>query len=129
MADFVAEEASVEPHDVVVLHRVICCYPDVDALVGAAAAHARRRLVLTYPRQHRLVRGAFSVLNAVMRVSGSTFQVYVHPAARIAAVTDAHGLGLAERRRSGLVWETAAFGRATSAAPPARRRASPSARR
>ena len=30
--------ASVEPHDVVVMHRVVCCYPDVDTLVGKAAA-------------------------------------------------------------------------------------------
>jgi 2-polyprenyl-3-methyl-5-hydroxy-6-metoxy-1,4-benzoquinol methylase len=111
VADFVEEEASVEPHDVVVLHRVVCCYPDVDALVGAAASHARRRLVLTYPRERVLIRVALSGLNAVLRMRGSTFQVYVHPAARIAAAVNAHGLDLAERRRSGLVWETAAFAR------------------
>ena len=35
VGDFVTEP--VEPHDVVVLHRVVCCYPDVDALVGVAA--------------------------------------------------------------------------------------------
>src|SRR4051794_21537986 len=28
LGDFVAER--VEPHDVVVMHRVVCCYPDVD---------------------------------------------------------------------------------------------------
>src|SRR5436190_16718986 len=36
VADFVAA-ADIVPHDVVVMHRVVCCYPDVDALVGAAA--------------------------------------------------------------------------------------------
>ena len=49
VADFVTEP--VEPADVVVMHRVVCCYPDVDRLVGAAAAHTRRRLLLTYPRE------------------------------------------------------------------------------
>ena len=32
VGDFVTEP--VEPHDVVVMHRVVCCYPDVDRLVG-----------------------------------------------------------------------------------------------
>ena len=48
VGDFVTEP--VGPHDVVVMHRVVCCYPDVDLLVGTAAAHTRRRMLLTYPR-------------------------------------------------------------------------------
>ena len=27
VADFVSEGDAVEPHDLVVLHRVVCCYP------------------------------------------------------------------------------------------------------
>ena len=32
---------AVEPADVVVLNRVVCCYPDYERLLGAAADHAR----------------------------------------------------------------------------------------
>src|SRR5204863_4096528 len=45
--DFVRDAAELEPADDVVLHRVVSCYPDPEALVGAAADHARRRLVLS----------------------------------------------------------------------------------
>jgi 2-polyprenyl-3-methyl-5-hydroxy-6-metoxy-1,4-benzoquinol methylase len=107
VSDFVADAADIPRHDVVVMHRVVCCYPDVDALVGAAAARTGRRMVLTYPQERRLVRAAIAAVNAVMRLGGSTFQVHVHPFERIAAA--AHGLELVERRRSGLVWESAAF--------------------
>lgn len=107
LGDFVEESDAIAPHDVVVMHRVVCCYPDVEALVGAGAQHARRRMVLTYPQERRLIRFALAAVNAVMRIGGSTFQVYVHPFARIAAA--ATGMQLVERRRSGLVWETAAF--------------------
>lgn len=107
IGDFVEEADSIPAHDVVVMHRVVCCYPDVDALVGAAATHARRRMVLTYPQERRLVRLALSAVNAVMRIGGSSFQVYVHPFHRIAAAT--RGMELVERRRSGFVWESAAF--------------------
>lgn len=109
VGDFVAEADSIPAHDVVVMHRVVCCYPDVNALVGAGAEHARRRMVLTFPQERRLSRAVLSAVNAVMRLTGSTFQVYIHPFDRIAAAAGAHGLGLVERRRSGYVWETAAF--------------------
>jgi 2-polyprenyl-3-methyl-5-hydroxy-6-metoxy-1,4-benzoquinol methylase len=107
IGDFVEEAGSLEPHDLVVMHRVVCCYPDVDALVGSGAGRARTRMVLTYPQQRRLVAAAIAAVNAVMRLSGSAFRVYVHPFERIAAA--AAGMQLVERRRRGFVWETAAF--------------------
>jgi magnesium-protoporphyrin O-methyltransferase len=111
VGDFVSEADAVEPHDVVVMHRVVCCYPDVDALVGVAAQHARRRMVLTYPRERPLVRAALAAVNLIMRLSGSSFQVYVHPVDRILAA--AHEMQLVEQRRSGFVWESAAFATST----------------
>jgi 2-polyprenyl-3-methyl-5-hydroxy-6-metoxy-1,4-benzoquinol methylase len=113
VGDFVTEP--VEPHDVVVLHRVVCCYPDVDALVGLAAQRARRRMLLTYPQERQLTRAALGVINLFMRVSGSEFRVFVHPVARIEAAAEAHGLALGERRRRGVFWESAAFERLATA--------------
>jgi len=34
---------AVAPADLVVLHRVVCCYPDYERLLAAAADHARLR--------------------------------------------------------------------------------------
>ena len=47
IGDFVAD--GTEPADVVVLHRVVCCYPDYEVLLGAAAGKARQTVVFTYP--------------------------------------------------------------------------------
>ena len=107
VGDFVT--APVEPHDVVVLHRVVCCYPDADGLVGAAAMRTRRRLLLTYPQERPWTRMGVRVANAGLRLFGSGFRVYVHPVARMAAAASAHGLALGERRRHGLIWESAVF--------------------
>jgi 2-polyprenyl-3-methyl-5-hydroxy-6-metoxy-1,4-benzoquinol methylase len=115
LGDFVAEADAIETHDVVVMHRVVCCYPDVDALVGTAADRARRRLVLTYPQERAAVRAAFRLGNAFVRLRGSTFRAYVHPVRRIEAAAEAHGLVPAERRRHGLLWESTAFSRSYSA--------------
>jgi 2-polyprenyl-3-methyl-5-hydroxy-6-metoxy-1,4-benzoquinol methylase len=111
VADFVAAAESIPPHDVVVMHRVVCCYPDVDALVGVAAERTRRVLLLTYPRERAVVRAAFSVLNVVLRMTRSTFRTYVHPVERMAAAAGAHGLALTERRRHGIAWESSAYSR------------------
>jgi 2-polyprenyl-3-methyl-5-hydroxy-6-metoxy-1,4-benzoquinol methylase len=111
VADFVTEGDAVEPHDLVVLHRVVCCYPDVDALMGAAAEHARKRLVLTYPQQHLLMRLGLRVINLWLRVSGCGFRTYVHPIARILGAAEMHGLRLERRERQGFLWESAALAR------------------
>ncbi len=50
--DFVvgnAAEADVEPHDLVVLDRVICCYGDADGLVARAIELARDRIAISVP--------------------------------------------------------------------------------
>jgi SAM-dependent methyltransferase len=109
VADFVTEGAAVEPHDLVVLHRVVCCYPDVDALMTAAADHALTRLVLTYPQERLPIRLGLRVINLWLRVSGCGFRTYVHPVARILGAAEARGLRLERRERGGFVWESASL--------------------
>ena len=109
VADFVNEP--VEPHDVVVMHRVVCCYPDVDRLVGIAAANTRRRLLLTYPRERPWTRAGIAAINFFMRISGSDFRAFVHPVARMTAAAEREGLALERREQPGLIWENAAYER------------------
>jgi SAM-dependent methyltransferase len=114
VGDFVADAGTVAAHDVVVLHRVICCYPDVDALVGEAADHARRTLLLTYPRDRALVRAGLRVVNVWLRLSRCGFRTYAHRVERIVAVAAEHGLTVEARDRSHPIWESAALSRAGS---------------
>jgi hypothetical protein len=107
VADFVSEP--VPPHDVVVMHRVVCCYPDVDRLVGLAAACTRRRLLLTYPQERPWTRAGIGAVNLFLRLSGSGFRAFVHPVTAIVAAADREGLSLEGRERDGLIWENAAF--------------------
>ena len=50
-ANFVDLEADIPSADMVVLDRVICCYPDMKGLVTASTRHTQRLYVLTYPRR------------------------------------------------------------------------------
>lgn len=110
IGDFVT--ADVETHDVVVMHRVVCCYPDPDVLVRAGAAHARRVLALTYPQERAWIRGGAALVNLWLRLTRCGFRAYVHPVARIDAAAAAEGLRPERRRRRGLLWESASYVRA-----------------
>jgi magnesium-protoporphyrin O-methyltransferase len=111
IGDFVEEADLVEPHDVVVLHRVVCCYPDAGALVTAAAAHTRCSLALTYPRRRPLTRFGFGLGNLWMRATRCGFRAYVHPFEAISAPAEREGLELVRREPQGLIWENAVFER------------------
>jgi SAM-dependent methyltransferase len=111
VGDFVVESGLVEPHDLVTLHRVVCCYPDAGALVAAAATHAKRRLLLTYPRERRLTRLGFRVVNLWLRLTRCGFRTYVHPVAAMEEAAAGAGLRRIRREAQGLFWENAAFER------------------
>jgi SAM-dependent methyltransferase len=111
VGDFVAEAGLVEPHDAVLLHRVVCCYPDADTLVSTAAAHARRRLALTYPRERALTRAGFRMFNLYLRATRCGFRTFVHPFTAMEAAAERQGLALTTRERQGPIWENAVFER------------------
>jgi hypothetical protein len=102
-------ELDVPQHDIVLLHRVVCCYPDVDALVGAAAVRTGRRLALTLPQQRRWIGWGLAAVNGWLRLSRCGFRTYAHPFSRVEAAAAAQGLRLDRRVRRGLLWESASF--------------------
>jgi 2-polyprenyl-3-methyl-5-hydroxy-6-metoxy-1,4-benzoquinol methylase len=75
--DLAQDPGAVAPADLVVLHRVVCCYPDYMRLLAAAADHARRALVFSYPPSNALSRAFYVVFNLVMRLTRSGFRGFV----------------------------------------------------
>ncbi|HEY7018085.1 MAG TPA: methyltransferase domain-containing protein [Gaiellaceae bacterium] len=109
--DFVEGEASIDPADVVVMHRVVCCYPDPERLVGAAARHARRGLALSYPRETWWLRLGFRAMNVWFRLTGG-IETFVHAPARIVASAESAGLVTQVHEDSSRIWRVAVFERA-----------------
>lgn len=111
LGDFVGEAGNVPAADVVVMNRVVCCYPDAETLVGAAADHARRFLVMTIPVERWWVRWGIAAGNAWCAVRGNTFRGYVHATRVVLAAAERRGLRLVDQRR-GLIWQLIALERA-----------------
>ena len=102
--DIAVDPAAIAPADIVVLHRVVCCYPDYERLLGAAAAHARRALVFSHPRHNLISRLIVGAENLGFRLSRREFRVFLHPPAAMLAVLGEHGLEPNFAKR-GFAWE------------------------
>ncbi len=90
--DFVELAADIPSADLVAMDRVVCCYPDVDALIGRAAERTRRRLAITLPPDLRIARAVIRVLNAWEWLTRSKLRIYGHSHARVVAAARAAGL-------------------------------------
>jgi 2-polyprenyl-3-methyl-5-hydroxy-6-metoxy-1,4-benzoquinol methylase len=110
LMDFAEAAADVEVADIVIMNRVICCYPDMPKLARAAAAHTRHVLVLSYPRQTWWTRLGLSLGNLVLRATRRRFQVFVHRPERILATAADGGL-TTTLNQAGIFWQVTAFRR------------------
>jgi hypothetical protein len=108
--DIAADPDPIDPADIIVLHRVVCCYPDYRRLLEAAADRARRFVVFSYPRRNPLSRLFVTGANLLTRAFRTEFRAFIHPPAAMLAV-------LEERRFRGVlthrapVWQVAGFER------------------
>jgi SAM-dependent methyltransferase len=109
-ADFATLTDPIGPADLVALDRVVCCYDDMPALVGRAAALTRHRLGLVYPRDALVFRALLRVVDAFGALRRDPFRVYLHRTAAVEAVASAAGLR-AVAREHGFFWQTVIFER------------------
>ena len=110
VGDFVALAADLEPADLVALDRVVCCYPDMAALVRLSVAHARRRYGLVYPRDSWWIRIGTPILNASMRLARQKVRAYIHPTASVDALVRAGGFA-PRLRKTSLFWQVVVYER------------------
>jgi hypothetical protein len=110
VSDFAATADAEAPADIVILNRVICCYPDMPRLAGAAAGHARELMVLSFPKSVWWTRMGLGIANLMLLISRREFHIFVHPPQRIIATAEAHGLR-AVLDQAGVLWSVAALER------------------
>jgi len=108
--DFAQAGPEVETADVVVMNRVICCYPDMPKLAGAAANRTKGLLVMSYPNRRWWTRLGLTVANFGFRVIRLQFQVFLHPPDLIQAAVQERGFRTRFNER-GLLWQVNAFER------------------
>jgi 2-polyprenyl-3-methyl-5-hydroxy-6-metoxy-1,4-benzoquinol methylase len=109
-ADFTEVAPELPPADIVTLDRVVCCYPDFCRLLKAAAAHSRRAIAMTYPRETWYMRLALQVLNFLQKVRRDPFRVFLHPVSEMDSLLRREGFKRVTLRRL-FVWEMVLYQR------------------
>ncbi len=112
VADFAQEADELPRANVVVMHRVVCCYPDHDSLLAAAAGRAERLLVFSFPRSTWWTRAGSKFVNLILRQRGCDFRSFIHPPDALIAAGERHGFRL-EYEHEGMLWRVAGFERST----------------
>ncbi len=107
-ADFVDVQEGVDAADLVALDRVICCYPDMEALVDASAPKARRAYGVVYPRDTWLTRLVLGTMNFLQKLRRHPFRAFVHQTSAVEARVTSHGLREVFRRES-IFWQAVVF--------------------
>lgn len=100
IVDIAATPEQVQPADLVVMHRVVCCYPDYERLLGAAADRCRERLAFSHPPRNLLLRAVTAAENAVSVVARRRFRTFAHPPEAMIEVLAGRGLRVARTHRS-----------------------------
>ena len=113
LGDFVERQDLTDTADVVVLNRVICCYPWMDRMLDAAADKTGWLLAVAVPRDHLLARVFVGAGNAFNRLRSCGFQAYVHPVAEMERRAAESGLRRVYLDR-GIVWQGMVFERAAA---------------
>lgn len=98
--DFTALQ-DVEPRDVVVLDRVVCCYPEGVALLARAARATRSVLAVSFPEDAWWSRLFVQLVNFGQKLRRKDFRVFVHPPAALLAAIREAGLHPEDAGREG----------------------------
>lgn len=104
IGDLALDSTLADPADVVILHRVVCCYPDIAGLLTAAADHAKHRLVFSHPPRNLATRTVSGLINGAQRLTRSPYRSFVHRPSAMLELLRSQGFHATHLYR-GPIWE------------------------
>ncbi len=102
--DFVDVASGIEPHDIVTLDKVICCYPDMRSLLSRAAEHSTRIVAIVYPKDRWWTKMFVSMGALALKIIRMGFRPYIHADAAVEQVMASNGFRLTDREDR-LFWQ------------------------
>ena len=106
--NFVDLAPHIEPVDIVTLDRVICCYPDLPALVGLSASRARKFYGLVFPRDTWWLKIGCAVINFGAWLIRQPYRFFIHPSPAVEAILAQHELERCFYRKT-FFWQIAVY--------------------
>ena len=76
--DFMDHIDAVDKHDIVVLDKVICCYPHMLDLLKASINKTNNILAIVYPKSNLVGRIIISFGNLMFKLKKDSFRIFLH---------------------------------------------------
>ncbi len=111
LGDFVEHQHEFESADIVVMNRVVCCYPWMERMMEAAVGKAGKYLALTFPREKWWMKSGTWSVNVFMGLRKCDFRAFVHPVADIESVATSAGFVVCHTDNN-LAWQALVLERA-----------------
>lgn len=96
--------AAIAPHlpaaSLVVMDRVICCYPSYPTLLSEALGHASDAFAWSYPRDRWFIRAGIALENAMRKLRANPFRAFVHPVTEMQRTVGQAGFELVSRKQT-----------------------------
>ena len=90
--DFTTIASDLDSADIVTLDKVICCYDDMDELVGLSSKLAQKIYAVVYPRDNWWTKLLLPIINFYPKIKGSSFRVFIHPTKKVEKIIFGNGL-------------------------------------
>ena len=107
--DFTELAPEVKPQEIITMDKVICCYPDVNQLLGLAVKRSEKYIGLVYPKDAWWVRFGSRLGNYFMRWRYQGFETFVHPNQLVFGILKENGFKRAHYQTTNfwqvMVWE------------------------
>lgn len=108
--DFTALVNNLKAADVATLDRVLCCYPDLEALLSSVAQQTKWRIGMVFPRNSWWSRFGIRLFNVIQIARRHAFRVYYHSPAYVEKLMQSVDFQLMASDRT-LIWQIAVYER------------------
>lgn len=81
--DLVELKDQVSEHDIVVLDKVVCCYPDYKLLLGSALSKSKKYFAFSMPLDGIISNLLNRFANLFFTIKGTAYRPYVHSVAEV----------------------------------------------
>jgi magnesium-protoporphyrin O-methyltransferase len=109
--DFVDLAPQIEAADIVTLDGVICCYHDMESLVGLSADRARELYALIFPHDVWYLKAVRPFGSAYFWLRRNPYRFYLHPTREVDALLRQKGLERILTRRVSMIFQMIIYGR------------------
>ncbi|MDP6550447.1 MAG: methyltransferase domain-containing protein, partial [Dehalococcoidia bacterium] len=108
--NFVEIAGDIQPADIVTLDRVICCYPDLERLLGLSSQRATRIYGVVFPMDSWASRSLARLFNSYLWLRRNPFRFFVHPSSAVDGLLRRSGFRRSFYHKSRL-WQVAVYRR------------------